>query len=56
MHLHAGDRDKDEGWLSEKDLLIIGRMLGMELQLEPVFLNVYDAQESIPRNVFRQPV
>jgi hypothetical protein len=23
---------------------------------EPVFLNVYGAQESIPRNEFRQPV
>jgi hypothetical protein len=23
---------------------------------EPVFLNVYEAQESIPRNEFRQPM
>jgi hypothetical protein len=23
---------------------------------EPVFLNVYGAQESIPRNEFRQPI
>jgi hypothetical protein len=23
---------------------------------EPIFLNVYEAQESIPRNEFRQPM
>ncbi len=26
-----------------------------DLRTEPVFLNVYGAQESIPRNEFRQP-
>jgi hypothetical protein len=28
----------------------------MNLATEPVFLNVYGAQESIPRNQFRQPM
>jgi hypothetical protein len=27
-----------------------------EQSSEPVFLNVYEAQESIPRNEFRQPM
>jgi hypothetical protein len=29
---------------------------GGEVISEPVFLNVYGAQESIPRNEFRQPI
>jgi hypothetical protein len=28
----------------------------VEMTIEPVFLNVYGAQESIPRNEFRQPM
>ncbi len=32
-----------------------GRFFGVPLP-EPVFLNVYGAQESIPRNEFRQPM
>jgi hypothetical protein len=26
------------------------------MEAEPVFLNIYGAQESIPRNQFRQPM
>ncbi len=34
-----------------------GQLAGFHhLQQEPVFLNVYGAQESIPRNEFRQPM
>jgi hypothetical protein len=29
---------------------------GSVISAEPVFLNVYGAQESIPRNEFRQPM
>jgi hypothetical protein len=29
---------------------------GTNYNTEPVFLNVYGAQESIPRNEFRQPM
>ncbi len=28
----------------------------MKMNTEPVFLNVYGAKESIPRNEFRQPM
>jgi hypothetical protein len=32
------------------------RLMKLGLPTEPVFLNVYGAQESILRNVFRQPM
>jgi hypothetical protein len=34
----------------------IGHHSRGELSTEPVFLKVYGAQESIPRNEFRQPM
>jgi hypothetical protein len=36
-------------------IFVIGRLLA-PLGTEPVFLNIYGAQESIPRNEFRQPM
>jgi hypothetical protein len=36
---------------------VLPRRKGIEdWSAEPVFLNVYGAQESIPRNEFRQPM
>ncbi len=40
-----------EGGTSKKSL-----MLEVNAYTEPVFLNVYGAQESIPSNEFRQPI
>jgi hypothetical protein len=33
-----------------------GRVLGALSESEPVFFNIYGAQEPIPRNEFRQPM
>ncbi len=37
-------------------LVLVKKEIWVTLQSEPVFVNVYGAQESIPRNRFRQPI
>jgi hypothetical protein len=38
-----------------RNIYVHGTICALSL-IEPVFLNVYGAQESIPRNEFRQPM
>jgi hypothetical protein len=52
-----GGRKRDEGEGGrKKQEKGKGKGEKMEDGAEPVFLNVYGAQESIPRNEFRQPM
>jgi hypothetical protein len=52
----AGKIRESVGGQRKTDDIYGGKCLRGLLYPEPVFLNVYEAQESIPRNEFRQPM
>jgi hypothetical protein len=51
QHGGLGDRPVRQGSARTQ-----GQAMGILRYAEPVFLNVYGAQESIPRDEFRQPM
>jgi hypothetical protein len=55
MKARKKERDRESALLALKEKNPLNNILPVDCT-EPVFLNVYEAQKSIPRNKFRQPI